>query len=48
MARLTLNEIIAGMNMNRKSNNITASKRELRKRGYSANYDAYTDRWYLS
>ena len=47
MDYLTLDEIITGMNMNRRAHNISASKRELRKRGYSANYDEYSDRWYL-
>lgn len=48
MAELSLSEIIIGMNMNRRRSNISASKRELRKRGYYANYDPYTDRWFLS
>ena len=47
MEYLTLDEIITGMNMNRRQSNIRASKAELRKRGYSANYDTYRDVWYL-
>ena len=48
MKHLTLNEIILGMNMNRRSSNIKASQQELKRRGYHANYDPYEDRWFLS
>ena len=48
MRYLTLDEIIIGMNINRREHNIRASKRELRRRGYTANYDAYKNQWYLS
>jgi len=47
MTHLTLDEIITGMNMNRRQSNIRESKKELKRRGYSANYDTYRDVWYL-
>lgn len=47
MSHLTLDEIITGMNLNRRASNIRASKKELKQRGYSANYDTYRDVWYL-
>jgi len=48
MEYLTIQEIITGMNMNRRASNIRASKKELKRRGYSANYDSYRDVWFLS
>ena len=47
MDYMTLDEIITGMNLNRRASNIRASKKELRRRGYTANYDTYRDVWCL-
>ena len=47
MEYLTLDEIITGMNMNRRQHNIDESQKELARRGCHANYDAYLDKWVL-
>lgn len=48
MSGFTLDEIIFGMNTMPTPHNITASLAELRKRGYSAYFDTYQNKWILA
>ena len=47
MEGLTLDAIIFGMNQLPTAHNIRESLRELRRRGYNANWDEYLQRWIL-
>ena len=48
MSMFTLDEIIYGMNQRPTEHNIRVSMSELKRRGYSAFFDTYLNRWILS
>lgn len=48
MSIFTLDEIIFGMNSMPTQHNISASLAELKRRGYSAYFDEYLNKWVLS
>ena len=48
MDTFTLDQIIFGMNTRPTKHNIKASLAELKRRGYSAYFDTYLDKWVLA
>lgn len=48
MSIFTLDEIIYGMNTHPTTHNIRESMSELKRRGYSAFFDTYLNRWILA
>jgi len=48
MSTFTLDQIIYGMNTRPTKHNISESLAELHRRGYSAYFDSYLNKWVLS